>query len=90
MNALRLSETFLDKNERLLRQVTGLVDDDDPRVRLQLALTLGSVKGAEAGKMLSRLAASAGQDTYLRAAIASSAVPHAMELASAEKSHASS
>ena len=74
VNALRLSERFLDKNERLLRQVTSMLDDVDPRVRLQLALSLGESRDERALIALARLAKKHGGQRWMSFAILSSIV----------------
>ena len=40
-NALRLAEAEIDANDTLLTEVAALADDPDPRVRMQVALTVG-------------------------------------------------
>jgi putative membrane-bound dehydrogenase-like protein len=54
-----------------------LVDDKSLAVRYQLALTLGEWENPRAGKALAVLAMKDGGDAWMRAAILSSAVPHA-------------
>jgi putative membrane-bound dehydrogenase-like protein len=74
--AVRLSETFSNRNPELLERVAGLVDDADPSVRLQVAYTLGEWKQPVAGVALARLLR-ADDDRFIRAAAMSSALPHA-------------
>jgi putative membrane-bound dehydrogenase-like protein len=69
-NALRVMEPWLGKSPEL---VEGLVADGDVRVRFQLALTLGVSPGPGFGSMLGRLAAADIKDTWMRAAVVSSA-----------------
>jgi putative membrane-bound dehydrogenase-like protein len=57
-----------------------LADDQQPEVRFQAALALGNCEGKEPGEALTRLARRDGADTWIRAAILSSARPHAESL----------
>lgn len=74
LHALRLSERWLDSNPALLDTVIGLSDDEDPRVRLQVAMTLGESQSALANESLLRLAARYGDERWMSAAILSSSV----------------
>ncbi len=80
--AIRLSEPFGESVEWQLQTREGfqalraLVNDPDPRVRFQLAFTLGEWKGPEAGFLLAHLASENFKDRYMQTAIMSSAVPH--------------
>jgi putative membrane-bound dehydrogenase-like protein len=56
--------------------VVRLVDDPHPRVRFQVALALGEWDDHRAGEALARLARRDGKDSWMRAAILSSSVPH--------------
>ena len=79
-NGLRFSEKFFDKNERLLRQVTGMIDDPDSRVRLQLGLTLGESRDERALSALAGLAEKHGGQQWMSSAILSSIVGRADQL----------
>jgi putative membrane-bound dehydrogenase-like protein len=57
----------------VLRQLAG---DVDARVRFQAALALGDCEGEIAGAALSSLALRDQKDSWMRAAVLSSAVPH--------------
>ncbi len=57
--------------------VLGLVDDPDPEVRLALAIAMGDRADVGAGRALARLALRDGDNPWSRAAILSSARPHA-------------
>jgi putative membrane-bound dehydrogenase-like protein len=72
MRALGLGERWLQERPTLVHQILRMVDDDHPRVRLQLALTLGEVQTADAAEALARLAARDGSDPWMRAAFLSS------------------
>ncbi|HSH94127.1 MAG TPA: PVC-type heme-binding CxxCH protein, partial [Roseimicrobium sp.] len=74
INALRLAETH--SNDAVKSAALRLTADTDPKVRLQLALTLGEWDGPKAGEALGRLAVRDHADDYFRAAILSSAVKH--------------
>lgn len=78
VNALRFAEAH--RTTAITAAALKLVDDPDPKVRLQLACTLGEWNTPEAGDALGRLAAAHYRDPYFAAAILSSAVPHAREL----------
>ena len=73
VHALRLSEPLLVGNDSLLAKVLAMTGDDDPRVRLQLALTLGESRDARALDALSQLAIRHGNDRWMSAAILSGA-----------------
>src|SRR5207248_8396223 len=60
-----------------------LIDDPDPKVRLQLACTLGEWDSPSAGAALSRLALSAADDVYLAGAVSSSLMRHQKIVAAA-------
>ncbi len=72
MHALVLAERWLDERPSLANSLYRMADDDHPRVRLQLALTLGELKTPEAAKTLAGLTARYGNDSWMRAAILSS------------------
>ena len=80
-NALRLAERRLAPG--LLDAVLKLVDDPDPKVRLQLAFTLGESREPAAGEALGRMLAAHASDPMMTAAVLSSAKPHTRALAAA-------
>ncbi len=84
-HALRLAERE-EATPALLAAVAALRDTEDPKLRLQLAFTLGAWQAPEAGEILASLMPAAGKDSWLEAAILSSAVPHATRLAEAVSS----
>ena len=53
-------------------QLAALTGDPDPKVRLQLASTLGDFSGPVAGRALARLAIENADDSFLQAAVMSS------------------
>jgi putative membrane-bound dehydrogenase-like protein len=69
--AIRLSEPELARTPAVAEAVLGLADD--PAVRYQLALSLGEWNDPRAGQVLGRLAQVGMGDTWLRAAVLSSA-----------------
>ncbi len=81
--AVRLSEKAGSRDASLRQDAAGLRDDPDPKVRFQLALTLGEWNDSGSGLALSDLALKNIGDPYFRAAIESSAVPHRPALAAA-------
>ena len=73
MHALRLAERWLGKRPGITQKILAMVGDGHPRVRLQLALTLGQSEDRRAVQALAGLAARDGADRWIRAAILSSA-----------------
>lgn len=71
-NALRLGEPFLARKNDLLGVVIELLDDPDPRVRLQLAFTLGASSDQRAARALAQFAQQAAGDEWMRTAVLSS------------------
>lgn len=78
-NALQLAEKYF--SVQLVQAAAKLIDDSSPKVRLQLACTLGQWKTAEAGLALASLANKDHRDPFIASAIMSSAVPHLDALA---------
>jgi putative membrane-bound dehydrogenase-like protein len=75
-SVLKASEGLFSGSPKLAEAVLGLVDDPDPRVRQQLALSLGNWSDVSAGRALARIARRDSGDRWVRAALLSSAVPH--------------
>lgn len=82
-NALRLAETRATPEVRTA--ALALERDPDPKVRMQLAFSLGEWSGPDAGQSLGRLLVGAGKDDFLQAAALSSAVPHFSALVEAAR-----
>ncbi|MSU26769.1 MAG: c-type cytochrome [Pedosphaera sp.] len=80
-NALRLAEK--QTAPEVIMAAAKLVDDPDAKVRLQLAFTLGEWNDPRAGEALGRLAVGNFSDSFLLAAVMSSAVPHTRALVEA-------
>jgi putative membrane-bound dehydrogenase-like protein len=76
--ALRLAETHFGKDAQLQALALKMVDDAVPRVRYQLAFSLGQMQPSpEVGAALARLAGKDGVNPWVQSAILSSSLPHA-------------
>ncbi len=73
VHGLRLAGPWLDSDEALRSQLIRMNQDPDPRVRLQLAMTLGESKDTWPVEPLMDLAGSYGGDSWMATAILSSA-----------------
>lgn len=82
-NALRLADSRLGRSARLLEIVTPMTSNPSPRVRFQLAFTLGQADHFEAAAALARLARNPASDSWTQTAILSSAASFAPELLAA-------
>ena len=71
-HAVRLSEGWVNDHPELRDIVLKLVHDEDAKVRMQLAYSLGEWSGGPVERALGQLAFSDGTDPYLSAAIISS------------------
>ena len=80
-HCLVLAEKFQD-NDEVLAAVVERVADRHAKVRLQLACSLGEWKSPKAGKALVDLVNRSDSDSFMAAAILSSAVPHYASLTS--------
>jgi hypothetical protein len=83
VHALRLAERWLDRSPSLLAKVVWLAEDAHPKVRLQLAFSLGERKDEKALQALARLARREGNDRWMQAAIVSAVPTRAGQLAAA-------
>ncbi len=72
MHALRLADRWLGTREDVLAKVLAMSGDTDPKVRLQLAMSLGETSDPRAFKALLELAHTRGDERWMRAAILSS------------------
>ena len=80
VHALQLAESFLKNNSELLSRVIELARDEDPRVRLQVAMTLGESHDPRATETLIMLAKEHGHEQWMPNAILSSANDSAGQL----------
>lgn len=81
MHALALAEPRLVECPALAARALEMIADEHPRVRLQVAFTLGEMKGEKAAAALAQLAASDGGHPWVQAAILSSVAESAGRLA---------
>lgn len=82
-HAVRLSETFLQPapaGDRLWEKLRTLTSDPEPRVRYQLAFTLGEVNRADKVSALAEIIRRDAGDSWMRAAVLSSLVQGAGEM----------
>jgi len=80
MHALRLAERWFDTHPALIQKALRLAEDQDPKVRLQSALSLGASEDEREVRALSQLAAGYGSHPWMQAAILSSVADTAGEL----------
>lgn len=80
-NALRLAETHF--TPEVLAAAVRLANDEDAKVRLQLAFSLGASSDPLAGATLGRLLVTHADDPMMVAAVMSSATSHIRALAAA-------
>lgn len=80
LHALKLAEPWLDKEPRVLAKALERIDDEHPKVRLQLACTLGASNSAQVLPALAKLAEADGQIPWVQAAILSSVPDRAGQL----------
>ncbi len=79
-HAIRLTEARLERSPQLAGRLPALADDPDPRVRFQLAFTLGELPGDAATGALARIARRDAADPWTRAALMSSVTGRAPRL----------
>ena len=72
-DAVSLSGRFLNDHPGLIEQLTKLADDEDVRVRYQVALALGETNDPRATDLLTKLARRDGSDSWFVNAILTSA-----------------
>jgi len=80
-HAIRLCEPRLGHSPKLGATLLSLADDDTPRVRLQLAYSLGEWNSENAGRALGDIAMRSSRDPYVTAAVLSSATHHTPRIA---------
>jgi putative membrane-bound dehydrogenase-like protein len=82
-NAVQVSASYLSKSDAVAQAALALAEDREPRVRLQLALSLGAWEDPAAGRALARIVRDAPDDPWIRAAVLSSAAPQATTILTA-------
>ncbi len=73
-HAVRLAEPRLQASEPLLKQVVALADDANPRVRFQVAFSLGETDDRRAAEALANIARRDAGDVWIRTAVLSSSL----------------
>lgn len=76
-HAIRLSESRLDKSAPLREKVLGLVEDSDPAVQFQLALSLGECRDRSVASALASILMRSGKDRDISDAVLTSVVDRA-------------
>ena len=72
-NAVKLAESRLDESHDVLNRVLELAADENPRVRFQVAFSLGESSDAQTAKTLFEMLLANAGDYYMRTAVLSSA-----------------
>ncbi len=73
VHATRLAESFLDDSHGLFEHIVAMAADEDPRVRLQVAMTLGVGSDPGIPAALADMAVRFGNERWMDSAILSSA-----------------
>ncbi len=71
-HAIRLSEPFIESSPKVQQRLFALVDDDDQRLRYQLAFSLGEMQGPSRDAALAALLIHDPESTWMRLAVLSS------------------
>ncbi len=79
-HAVRLAEGMIAGSAMLVEALLANIEDDDPKVALQLAFSLGAWDNPQAGRALGKLAAHWADEPYVLAAIVSSSRANLDEL----------
>lgn len=82
IHAIRLAEPRLAESRELFEAVARLAESADPRVRMQVAFSMGEVPDAPAAKVLAKIARKDAGDPWIRTAILSSSTDLAGPIAS--------
>jgi len=82
-HAVRLAETVADDSPEVRERLVALADDDDPRVRYQLAFTLGALPAAIRTAPLTKILKRDGGDRWVRLAAFSSLADGAADVLAA-------
>jgi putative membrane-bound dehydrogenase-like protein len=80
-HAVRLAESRLAKHPAVVEKILALADDPAPRVRFQVAYTLGEIEDPRAIGALARIAAHDCDEPWIRTAVLSSCATRADRLA---------
>jgi putative membrane-bound dehydrogenase-like protein len=73
-HAVELTERFAKDHDGLQKKLLEMTDDDDLRVRFQLALSLGEFHAAGTAAALAKLLLRDGEDPWVRAAVTTSSI----------------
>lgn len=79
-HAVRLAEPYLKDDPGILEKVIALAEDANPRVRMQVAYSLGETNDLRAVDAIARIARRDGGDPWIRTAILSSVAETSHEL----------
>ena len=79
-HAVRLAEGRLGLQPKFLQRALELADDPEPRVRFQVAFSLGGVEAEGVGEALVRIAKQDAGDEYIRSAVLSSSARRGAKL----------
>ncbi|MFM8335787.1 MAG: HEAT repeat domain-containing protein, partial [Opitutaceae bacterium] len=79
-NAIRLAEARLEASGEVREKIMDLVSDPSPRVRLQVAFTIGESRRWNQAALLARIARENPDDTWIQSAVISSASEVAAEV----------
>jgi putative membrane-bound dehydrogenase-like protein len=79
-HTVRLAESHLNREPAILQQVVALAADDNPRVRMQVAYSLGETKDPRAVDAIARIARRDAGDPWIRTAVLSSVAETSHEL----------
>ncbi len=82
-HAVRLTESILADSPLIRSRLYAMAGDEDPRVRYQLALTVGNIPGPQATGTLATIAQHDSADRWVRLAILSSSLGRAGSLLAA-------
>jgi putative membrane-bound dehydrogenase-like protein len=86
-HTVRLAESKLADSPKIRSALVSMVQDEDPRVRYQLAFTVGNIPGDLATATLATIAVHDAADRWVRLAILSSSLNRAGSLLSAMTNH---
>lgn len=79
-NAVRIAESQIKSVPAILQKIVALADDPNPRIRFQVAFSLGETSDPSATAALAKIAHRDGNDQWIQAAILSSVAESADKL----------